>query len=63
MRFYPGPILWLFYTYSIQFPAREIISENSFVIDEKIAEFYYQVNFYYDSFEKKFKEQTLFLSK
>ena len=47
----------------IQFPAREIISENSFVIDEKIAEFYYQVNFYYDSFEKKFKEQTLFLSK
>ena len=47
----------------IQFPAREIISENSFVIDEKIAEFYYQVNFYYDSFEKKFKDQTLFLSK
>ena len=47
----------------IQFPAREIIAENSFVIDEKIAEFYYQVNFYYDSFEKKFKDQTLFLSK
>ena len=46
----------------IQFPAREIISENSFVIDEKIADFYYQVNFYYDSFEEKFKQKTLFLS-
>ncbi len=47
----------------IQFPAREIISENSFVIDEKIADFYYQVNFYYDSFEKEFKNKTSFLSK
>ena len=47
----------------IQFPAREIISENSFVIDEKIADFYYQVNFYYDSFENKFKDKTLFLNK
>ena len=47
----------------IQFPAREIIAENSFVIDEKIANFYYQVNFYYDSFEKKFKDKTLFLNK
>ena len=47
----------------IQFPAREIISENSFVIDEKIADFYYQVNFYYDSFEKTFKNKTSFLSK
>jgi len=47
----------------IQFPAREIIADNSFVIDEKIADFYYQVNFYYDSFEKKFKNKTSFLSK
>ena len=47
----------------IQFPAREIISENSFVIDEKIADFYYQVNFYYDSFEEEFKNKTSFLSK
>ena len=47
----------------IQFPVREIIADNSFVIDEKIADFYYQVNFYYDSFEKKFKNKTSFLSK
>ena len=46
----------------IQFPAREIISDNSFIIDEKIADFYYQVNFYYDSFEERFKNKTSFLS-
>ena len=42
----------------IQFPSKELISENSFIIDENIAKYFYEVNFYYDSFEKEFKNQT-----
>ena len=46
----------------IQFPAKEIIMENTFVIDENIADYFYQVNFYYESFEEEFKSKTKFLS-
>ena len=46
----------------IQFPAKEIIMENTFVIDENIADYFYQVNFYYESFEEEFKNKTKFLS-
>tara|TARA_Y100000590_G_scaffold98725_1_gene112330 strand:- start:899 stop:2878 length:1980 start_codon:yes stop_codon:yes gene_type:complete len=46
----------------IQFPAKEIIMNNTFVIDEKIADYFYQVNFYYESFEEEFKNKTKFLS-
>ena len=42
----------------IQFPSKELISNNSFVIDENIAKYFYEVNFYYESFEKEFKKQT-----
>ena len=47
----------------LQFPAKEIIMNNTFVIDEKIADYFYQVNFYYESFEEEFKNKTKFLSK
>jgi hypothetical protein len=47
----------------IQFPSKEIIMENSFVIDEQIADYFYQVNFYYESFEEYFKKETSFLNK
>ena len=47
----------------VQFPSKEIIMENSFVIDEQIAEYFFQVNFYYESFEEYFKNETSFLSK
>ena len=46
----------------IQFPAKDLISSNSFVIDENIAKYFYEVNFYYESFEKEFKEKTQSLS-
>ena len=46
----------------IQFPAKEIIMDNTFVIDENIADYFYQVNFYYESFENEFKSKTRFLS-
>ena len=46
----------------IQFPAKEIIKENTFVIDENIADYFYQINFYYESFEEEFKSKTRFLS-
>ena len=46
----------------IQFPAKEIIMNNTFVIDEKIADYFYQVNFFYESFEDEFKSKTKFLS-
>ena len=46
----------------IQFPAKEIIMNNTFVIDEKIADYFYQVNFFYESFEVEFKNKTKFLS-
>jgi len=46
----------------IQFPAKEIIMDNTFVIDEKIADYFYQVNFYYESFEDEFKNKTSFLA-
>tara|TARA_B100002052_G_scaffold299164_1_gene335844 strand:+ start:5535 stop:7541 length:2007 start_codon:yes stop_codon:yes gene_type:complete len=42
----------------IQFPSKELISDNSFIIDENIAKYFYEVNFYYESFEKEFKNQT-----
>jgi len=42
----------------IQFPSKELISNNSFVIDENIAKYFYEVNFYYESFEQEFKKQT-----
>ena len=45
----------------IQFPAKEIIMDNSFVIDEQIAKYFYDVNFYYESFENEFKNKTKFL--
>ena len=47
----------------VQFPSKEIIMENSFVIDEQIADYFYQVNFYYESFEEYFKNKTSFLNK
>ena len=47
----------------IQFPAKDLIETNSFVIDENIANYIYEVNFYYESFEKDFKEKTQSLSK
>ena len=47
----------------IQFPAKDLIETNSFVIDENIAKYIYEVNFYYESFEKDFKEKTQSLSK
>ena len=47
----------------IQFPAKDLIETNSFVIDENIAKYLYEVNFYYESFEKDFKEKTQSLSK
>ena len=47
----------------LQFPAKEIIMNNTFVIDEKIADYFYQVNFYYESFEEEFENKTKFLSK
>jgi general secretion pathway protein D len=47
----------------VQFPSKEIIMENSFIIDEQIADYFYQVNFYYESFEKEFKDKTGFLIK
>ena len=46
----------------IQFPAKDLIETNSFVIDENIAKYFYEVNFYYESFEKDFKEETKLLS-
>ena len=42
----------------IQFPSKELISDNSFIIDENIAKYFYEVNFYYESFEKEFNNQT-----
>ena len=42
----------------IQFPSKDLISDNSFIIDENIAKYFYEVNFYYESFEKEFKNQT-----
>ena len=45
----------------IQFPAKEIIMNNTFVIDEKIADYFYQINFYYESFEDEFNSKTSFL--
>ena len=47
----------------IQFPAKDLIETNRFVIDENIAKYFYEVNFYYESFEKEFKEKTQSLSK
>ncbi len=47
----------------IQFPSKELISDNSFIIDENIAKYFYEVNFYYESFEKEFKNQTDLLMK
>ena len=47
----------------VQFPSKEIIMENSFVIDQQIADYFYQVNFYYESFEESFKNKTSFLNK
>ena len=46
----------------IQFPAKDLIETNSFVIDENIAKYFYEVNFYYESFEKEFKNKTQSLS-
>jgi len=46
----------------IQFPSKELIKTNSFVIDENIAKYFYEVNFYYESFEKEFKDETKLLS-
>jgi len=45
----------------INFPLIE--RDLNFVIDEKIADYFYQVNFYYESFEEEFKNKTKFLSK
>ena len=42
----------------IQFPAKDLISSNSFVIDENVAKYFFETNFYYDSFEKEFKSKT-----
>ena len=42
----------------IQFPAKDLISNNSFVIDENIAKYFYETNFYYESFEDEFKRKT-----
>ena len=47
----------------IQFPAKDLIANNSFVIDENIAQYFYEVNFYYESFEKEFKNRTQILEK
>ena len=46
----------------IQFPAKDLIASNSFVIDENIAQYFYEVNFYYESFENEFKDKTKLLS-
>ena len=42
----------------IQFPAKELLSNNSFVIDNNVAKYFYDINFYYDSFENEFYETT-----
>ena len=47
----------------IQFPSKEIIKDNFFVIDQEIAKLFYDVNFYYESFEDEFKNKTNFLNK
>ena len=46
----------------IQFPAKDLIETNSFVIDENIAKYFYEVNFYYESFEDEFKNKTKLLN-
>ena len=45
----------------IQFPAKDLINNNSYVIDEKIAKYFFDVNFYYESFEEEFRNKTGFL--
>jgi len=47
----------------IQFPAKELITNNSYVIDENIAKYFYDVNFYYENFENEFKSKTQFLNR
>ena len=47
----------------IQFPAKDLISNNSFVIDENIANYFYETNFYYERFEEEFKRETSYLLK
>ena len=46
----------------LQFPSKEIIKDNFFVIDEDISKLFYDVNFYYESFEEEFKSKTEFLN-
>ena len=48
---------------ALQFPSKEIIKDNFFVIDEDISTLFYNVNFYYESFEEEFKSKTEFLNK
>ena len=45
----------------VQFPAKDLINNNSYVIDEKIAKYFFDVNFYYESFEEEFRSKTDFL--
>ena len=42
----------------IQFPSKELMSENSFIVDENIAKYFYETNFYYDCFEEEFYRVT-----
>ncbi len=46
----------------LQFPSKEIIKDNFFVIDEDVSKLFYDVNFYYESFEEEFKSKTEFLN-
>jgi len=47
----------------IQFPSKEIIKDNFFVIDQEVSKLFYDVNFYYESFEEEFNSKTKFLNK